>query len=99
MVIILSNGKILKTCGVHDVLRKGVDAFQAWVKGEKLAPETVDEYQWFYVTCAVCNMTPIVSQCYHCRTCGYYCLCSACEKKGHEHSLHRFEQPTYDGGS
>ena len=60
----------------------------------KLAVPTPDEFQWSYVTCDGCKMDPLVGQRYRCSTCGNYDLCSACEKKGHEHPLELVPQPT-----
>ncbi|CAF3975171.1 unnamed protein product, partial [Rotaria sp. Silwood1] len=41
-------------------------------------------------------MAPLIGQRYRCLTCGNYDLCSACEKKGHEHPLELVPQPTDD---
>ena len=41
-------------------------------------------------------MQPLIGQRYCCPTCGNYDLCSACEKKGHEHPLELAPQPNDD---
>ena len=94
MFIVSSDGKILSRRGVEDVSRKGVEALRTWTQGETLAPPTADEFQWSSVGCDGCTVAPIVGQRYHCDTCGNYDLCSACEKKGHEHPLKLVPQPT-----
>ena len=65
---------------------------KTWAKGEKLAPPTTDEFQWTDVSCDGCSMSPIIGQRYRCSTCDNYDLCSACEKKGHEHSIGVFHE-------
>ncbi len=94
--MVSSDGQILTRGGRDDVSRKGVEALKAWAKGEKIAPPSADEYEWSHVTCDGCAMAPLIGQRYHCATCGNYDLCSACENKGHEHSLELVPQPTDD---
>jgi hypothetical protein len=96
MFIISANGTILSRRGRDGVLGKGVEALKTWAQGEKLAPPTIDEFQWSYVTCDGCKMNPLIGQRYRCPTCGNYDLCSACEKKGHEHPLELVPQPNAD---
>ncbi len=96
MFIVSSDGKILSRRGVEDVSRKGVEALRIWTQGETLAPPTADEFQWEDVSCAGCSMSPIIGQKYHCPTCDNYDLCSACEKKGHEHPLELVPQSVED---
>ncbi len=93
MFIVSSDGKILSRRGRDDISRKGAEALKTWAQGEKLARPTVDEFQWSYVTCDGCKMAPLIGQRYCCHTCGNYDLCSACEKKGHEHKLEVVPQP------
>ena len=82
--------------GRYDVSRKGVQALKTWAQGEKLPPPTADEFEWSSVSCDGCSMLPLIGQRYYCSTCGDYDLCSACEKKGHEHPLKRVSPPTTD---
>ncbi len=96
LIIVSSDGKILSRRGYDDVSRKGVEALKAWVQGEKLPPPTADEFRWAHVSCDGCKMVPLIGQRYYCSTCGNYDLCSACEKKGHEHPLVLVPQPTED---
>ena len=96
LVILSSDGKILTRRGRDDVSRKGLDAFRTWAKGEKLPVPTADEFEWSSVTCDGCRASPLIGQRYFCSTCGNYDLCSACEKKGHEHPLTLVPQPTDD---
>ena len=67
-----------------------------WAQGEKLARPSPDQYHWEHVTCDGCRINPIIGQRYSCSTCGNYDLCSACEKKGHEHPLTLEQQPNDD---
>ncbi|CAF4294027.1 unnamed protein product, partial [Rotaria sp. Silwood2] len=87
LFIVSSDGKLLSRRGVDDVSRKGVEALKTWTKGETVAPPTADEYEWDDISCNECSISPIIGQRYHCPTCDNYDLCSACEKKGHEHRL------------
>lgn len=96
MFVLSSDGTILSRRGRDDVLGKGVEAMKTWAQGEKVAPPTEDEFQWSYVSCDGCKMGPLIGKRYSCRTCGNYDLCSACEKKGHEHPLELVPQPTED---
>ncbi|CAF2625664.1 unnamed protein product [Rotaria sp. Silwood2] len=91
--IVSSDGKVLSRHGVNDVKRKGIEALKTWMKGETLAPSTADEFEWADVSCDGCSMSPIIGQRYRCSTCGNHDLCSACEKKGHEHPLELVPQP------
>ena len=96
LFVLSSDGQVLSRRGRDDISRKGIDALKTWAQGEKLAVPTPDEFQWSYVTCDGCKMDPLVGQRYRCSTCGNYDLCSACEKKGHEHPLELVPQPTED---
>ena len=82
--------------GRDDVSRKGLEAMKHWSNGEKVAAPTAEEFEWSRVTCDGCRMVPIIGQRYSCSTCGNYDLCSACEKKGHEHPLQLIPQPEGD---
>ncbi|CAF1118739.1 unnamed protein product [Rotaria sordida] len=96
LFILSSDGTVLSSRGRNDVSSKGIEALQSWARGEKLPSSSPDEYQWSYVRCDGCNMNPLIGQRYCCLTCGNYDLCSACEKKGHEHPLERVPQPNDD---
>ncbi|CAF1163296.1 unnamed protein product [Rotaria sordida] len=87
LIVVSSNGTILSRRGHEDVARFGVQALQTWSRGEKLARPSPDEYEWRHVICDGCQMSPLIGQRYSCPICGNYDLCSACEKKGHEHLL------------
>lgn len=80
--------------GRYDVARKEIEALKTWARGEKLPPPTADEYEWPDVSCDGCSMLPLLGQRYCCSTCGDYDLCSACQKKGHEHPLDIITQHT-----
>jgi len=96
LIIVSSDGKVLTRRGDGDVSRKGVEALKTWGQGEKMAPPSADEYEWTAVSCDGCKMVPLIGKRYQCSTCGNYDLCSACEKKGHEHPLELIPQPTED---
>jgi len=96
LIIVSANGKILSRRGQEDVSRKGVEALKIWAQGEKLPPPTADEFPWSHLVCDGCKMNPLIGQRYYCSTCGNYDLCSACEKKGHEHPLTLVPQPIED---
>jgi hypothetical protein len=96
LIIVSSDGKILSRRGYDGVSRKGVEALKAWAQGEKVPAPTADEFQWSGVSCDGCKMDPLIGQRYYCSTCGNYDLCSACEKKGHEHPLTLLPQPIED---
>ena len=96
LFIVASDGKILSRRGVQDVSRKGVEALKIWLRGERVTPPTADEYEWDEdVSCARCGNSCIIGQLYRCVTCDSYHLCSACEKKGHEHPTELVEQPAH----
>lgn len=96
LFIVSSDGKILSHRGHADVVCKGREALTMWLQGKMLPPPTADEFLWSGVFCDGCGMAPLIGQRYYCSTCGNYDLCSACEKKGHEHSLKLVPQPTED---
>ena len=96
LIILSADGKVLSRRGRDDFSRKGVEALKTWAKGEKLTAPSTDEFQWSYVSCDGCSMAPLIGQRYRCSTCGNYDLCSACEKKGHEHPLELVPQPIED---
>jgi hypothetical protein len=96
LFIVSSDGKILSHRGRDDISRKGVEALKTWAQGEKLPLPSADEFSWAHVSCDGCKMAPLIGQRYCCATCGNYDLCSACEKKGHEHPLELVPQPTED---
>ncbi|CAF5031509.1 unnamed protein product, partial [Rotaria sp. Silwood1] len=96
LYILSSDGSILSRRGRPDVSRKGIEALKTWGRGEKLPAPLPEEYEWSYVRCDGCKMDPVIGQRYHCETCGNYDLCSACEKKGHEHPLELVPQPGED---
>jgi hypothetical protein len=96
LFIISSDGRFLSRRGVHDVSRKGIEALKTWLRGETVAPPTADEYEWEEdISCARCSNNSIIGQLYRCVACDNHSLCSACEKKGHEHPLELVEQPTH----
>jgi len=95
LIIVSTDGNILSRNGRQDVGRDGVQALQTWARGEKLAPPSPDKYEWPFI-CDGCRTHPIIGQRYRCLTCGDYDLCSACEKKGHEHPLVLEPQPNDD---
>ena len=82
--------------GRSDIARKGMEAMKAWSICEKVAAPLPDEYEWTYVSCDVCKMGPLIGQRYRCTVCDTYDLCSACEKKGHEHPMELAPQPGED---
>jgi hypothetical protein len=86
----------LSSHGVDGISRKGVEALKTWAQGEKLVAPAADEFVWSNITCDGCRMSPLIGQRYYCSTCGDYDLCSACEKKGHEHPLKLVPQPNDD---
>ncbi len=94
MFIVSSHGKVLARHGVIDISRKRIEAVKTWIQGETVAPPTTDEFNWEDVSCNGCGMTPIIGQRYSCSTCDNYDVCSACEKKEHEHPLERKPQLT-----
>ncbi len=96
LFIVSTDGKVLSRRGRDGISTKGVEALKTWAKGEKLPAPTADEFQWGHVSCDGCNMAPLVGQRYRCLTCRNYDLCSACEKKGHDHPLELVPQPTED---
>jgi hypothetical protein len=87
LIIVSSDGKVLSRRGRDNIACKGVEALHTWAQGQSLARPSSDEFEWSYVSCDGCSMSPLVGQRYSCATCGNYDLCSACEKKGHEHPL------------
>ncbi|CAF4979382.1 unnamed protein product [Rotaria sp. Silwood1] len=93
LIVVSSDGTILSRHGRDHVTKFGVKALETWSQGEKLPHPPPDEYIWSYVKCDGCNMAPLIGQRYICPTCGNYELCSACEKKGHEHPLVLQPQP------
>jgi hypothetical protein len=96
LIILSSDGKILSRKGRDEVGRRGVEALNAWAKGEKLARPSPDQYQWEYVSCDGCSMSPIIGLRYICSTCGNYDLCEECQKKGHQHELTLQNPPNDD---
>ena len=96
MVVVSLDGRILSHRGRNDVKHRGMDAIQAWAQGKKVTRHRVDDYEWSYVRCDGCKKAPIVGQRYRCTICKNYDLCSACEKKGHEHPLVLEPQPNND---
>ncbi|CAF3102044.1 unnamed protein product [Rotaria sp. Silwood2] len=91
-----ADGNILTRRGQRYVSNKGVDALKAWAQGENLPPLSADDFEWWGIYCDGCNVSPLVGQRYYCSTCGNYDLCSACEKKGHDHPLELIPQPKDD---
>lgn len=96
LIILTPDGKVLTRQGRDDVGRKGIEALRTWCKGEKIPPPPADEFEWPSVNCDGCGMSPLIGQRYYCSTCGNYDLCSACEKKGHDHPLTLVPQPNPD---
>ncbi|CAM4911214.1 unnamed protein product [Rotaria socialis] len=96
LMIIKADGTIMTRRGRNYVLSKGVEALKAWAQGEKLPPLPATEFEWSGVYCDGCEMSPLIGQRYYCSTCGNYDLCSACEKKGHDHPLELIPQPADD---
>ncbi|CAF3280107.1 unnamed protein product [Rotaria sp. Silwood2] len=96
LVIVSADGNILTRRGQRYVSNKGVDALKAWAQGENLPPLSADDFEWWGIYCDGCNVSPLVGQRYYCSTCGNYDLCSACEKKGHDHPLELIPQPKDD---
>ncbi|CAF0809213.1 unnamed protein product [Rotaria sordida] len=96
LFIVSSDGQFLSRRGRDDISTKGIEALKTWGRGEKLSPPLPEEFQWSYVSCDGCQVAPLIGQRYRCLTCGNYDLCSACEKKGHEHPLELVPQPTED---
>jgi len=96
LVILSSDGKILTRRGRDDVSAKGVEAMKTWTRGEKVPAPLPEEYEWSSVTCDGCHVAPLVGLRYYCETCGNYDLCSACEKKGHDHPLKLISAPIGD---
>ncbi|CAF2960869.1 unnamed protein product [Rotaria sp. Silwood2] len=96
LFIVSSDGKILSRRGRDNISSKGIEALKTWARGEKLPPPLPEEFEWSSVSCDGCSMAPLIGQRYRCSTCGNYDLCSACEKKGHEHPLELVPQPTED---
>ncbi|CAF1685630.1 unnamed protein product [Rotaria magnacalcarata] len=96
LFIMSSDGKFLSRRGRADISGKGIEALKTWGEGKKLAAPLAEEYQWGCVSCDGCNMAPLIGQRYRCSTCGNYDLCTACEKKGHEHPLELVPQPVED---
>lgn len=93
LFILSSDGKMLSRTGRGDVSSKGIEALKTWGQGQRLPLPIPEEFQWSSVSCDGCQMSPLIGQRYHCETCGNYDLCSACEKKGHEHKLKLIPQP------
>ncbi|CAF1002245.1 unnamed protein product [Rotaria sp. Silwood1] len=93
LIVVSSDGTILSRNGRDHVTKFGVKALETWSLGEKLPRPPPDEYEWSYVRCDGCKMAPLIGRRYVCPTCGNYDLCSACEKKGHEHPLVLQPQP------
>jgi hypothetical protein len=96
LIILSSDGKILSRKGRDEVGRRGVEALNTWAKGEKLDRPSPDQYQWEYVSCDGCSMSPIIGLRYICSTCGNYDLCEECQKKGHQHELTLQNPPNDD---
>ena len=94
--IVSSDGTILSRRGRDNIASKGIEALQTWAQGQPLTRPLADEFEWRYVSCDGCGMAPLIGQRYSCSTCGNYDLCSACEKKGHEHPLTLESQPNDD---
>ncbi|CAF1378144.1 unnamed protein product [Rotaria sordida] len=93
LIVLAVNGAILSHDGRNDIANKGVEAIRSWVKNEHKLPASPDEYVWHGIFCNGCKMDPITGQRYVCSTCDEYDLCSACQKKGHDHELTIMEQP------
>ncbi|CAF1169914.1 unnamed protein product [Adineta steineri] len=93
LVVLKSDGNILTRRGRDNIGQKGVETLKVWAKGENLPRPPPEEYEWAHVSCDGCNAAPLVGKRYSCSTCGNYDLCSACEKKGHEHPLTDVPQP------
>ncbi|UJR18523.1 hypothetical protein I4U23_005429 [Adineta vaga] len=52
-----------------------------------------NKHIWTTVKCDGCKTKPLVGDRYKCETCSNYDLCSACQKKGHEHKLKLIQPP------
>ena len=94
MFVLSIDGEFLTRHGQANIGRHGLKALQRWSEGEKLVRPPADQYEWRYVSCNQCEMTPLMGQRYSCSICEYFDLCSACEEqKGHQHPLILQDQP------
>ncbi|CAM4833811.1 unnamed protein product [Rotaria magnacalcarata] len=96
LIILSADGSIITRRGCNYVSSKGAEALKIWAQCEQLPVLSADEFEWSRIYCDGCKMNPMIGQRYHCSICGNYDLCSACEKKGHEHPLKLIPQPDDD---
>jgi len=95
LIVLKPTGELLTKSGRRDIENKGIEAIQAWCKGEKV--EAIpEEFVWSSVTCDGCKMEPFIGKRFYCETCSNYDLCSACKEKEHEHELILIPQPDED---
>ncbi|CAF3211866.1 unnamed protein product, partial [Rotaria sp. Silwood2] len=87
LVVLSADGSLLSPDGSDDIDSKGPDAIRSWLKEKPKSSAVQQEYLWPGVSCNGCQMNPLVGERHKCSKCDDYNLCSACQKKGHEHEL------------